>query len=113
MNGDPIPLEEILIREAVARIRKWLRQKGRGEEGIPPPRIAVRFCGGCNPVIERGWVVQRIREELAGEVTWVSRDEKMDLLLIVNGCPTACSDRDEIPLDHPMVVVSGDSVFTG
>ena len=111
MNGKPIPLEEILIAEAVSRIRKWLQQKGRRKKGLSPPRLALRFCGGCNPVIERGWVAQRIREELAAEVTWVSGDAEKDLVLIVNGCRTACSDTEEIRSRQPVVVVSGESVF--
>jgi hypothetical protein len=110
VNGEPILLEETLIREAVSQIRKWLQEKGKGEKEFSPPRAALRFCGGCNPVIERGLVAQRIREELAAEVSWVSGDDEKDILLIVNGCRTACSDTDEIRSSQPVVVVSGDSV---
>lgn len=110
MNGKPTPLEESLIREAVSRIRKWVRQKGRGQERLTPPRLAFKFCGGCNPVIERGLVAQKIREALAAEVSWVSGNEENEFLLIINGCRTACSDTDEIRSKRPVAVVSGDSV---
>ena len=110
MSAGPILLEEILIREAVSRIRKWLQEKGRGGKDFYPPRVALRFCGGCNPIIERGSIAQRIREELTAEVRWVSAEDERDFLLIVNGCRTACADRVEVRSGHPAVVVSGDSV---
>ena len=111
MNERPGSLEEALIREAVSRIRKLLREKGRGEKSFSPLRIATKFCGGCNPVIERGWVAQGIREALAGEARWVSGEEEHDFLLLVNGCRTSCADTAEIRSGPPVVVVSGESVF--
>jgi hypothetical protein len=111
VSREPIPLEEALIREAVSRIRKWLREKGREGKTFSPPRLALRFCGGCNPIIERGVVGQKIRENLASEVKWVSGDDEKDFLLIINGCRTACADTNEIRGGHPVVIVSGDFVF--
>jgi len=110
VNERAILLEEILIREAVSRIRNRLREEGRGGKSLSSPRLAIRFCGGCNPVIERGAVAQGIREELKAEVTWVSEENEKDLLLIVNGCRTACADTAEIRSGHPAIVVAGDSV---
>jgi len=112
VNEGPVTLEEILIREAVSGIRKWLQKKGQGEENISLPRVGIKFCGGCNPVIERGLVAQRIRGELEEEARWVSGEEETDLLLIVNGCRTACADTAEVRSGRPVVVVAGESVST-
>ena len=110
MSGGPVIREETLAREALSRIRKWLPERGPGDKHRLPPRLAVKFCGGCNPEIDRGSVVQRIREELAGEALWVSGEEEADFLLIVNGCRTACADTGEIRSGRPAVVVSAEAV---
>jgi len=110
VNEGPVTLEEILIREAVPGIRKWLQEKGQREENISLPRVGIKFCGGCNPVVERGLVAQRIRGELEEEACWVSGEEETDFLLIVNGCRTACADTAEVRSGLPVVVVAGESV---
>jgi hypothetical protein len=108
--SSPLSPEERLAREAVSRIREWFaKRKKREEEGFSP-RIAVKFCGGCNPSMERGSVAERIRKKLAGEVTWVSGDEEKDFLLIINGCATACADRPEKRGKIPVVVICGETI---
>ena len=102
--------EERLAREAVSRIREWLaRRKKREGKGFSP-RMAVKFCGGCNPAVERGSVAERIRKKLAGEVSWVSGDEEKDFLLMINGCLTACADRPEKRGKIPVVVICGETI---
>jgi len=88
--------EAKLAQEALAKIRAWSlkRRKIKGED--PLPRLALKFCGGCNPVIERGYLARIIRENLAGMVLWVPAEEEADLLLIISGCLTACADRLEV-----------------
>jgi len=110
VSKDSFALEESLIREATARIQKWLRSKGRGEKTSPSPRLAIKFCGGCNPVIDRGLVAQKVREELSGGASWVSAEEEPDFLLIINGCRTACADTPEIRSGRPVAIVSSESV---
>lgn len=102
--------EETLIREAVSRIQKWLRKRGGNAENAPSPRIAMKFCGGCNPEIDRGALALGVREELAGRVLWVPGDEEAELLLIINGCRTACADQAETRAGRPAVVVSAETV---
>ncbi len=84
--------------------------RGEGEKNILPPRMGIKFCGGCNPGIDRGLVAQKVREELAGEARWVSGEEESDFLLIVTGCRTACADTAEVRSGRPVVVVGGESV---
>jgi hypothetical protein len=87
--------EEDLAREALQKIRGWLKKKEKCVGGESIPRLAVKFCGGCNPVIERGEVARKIRKELAG-ARWGSWEKESDLLVVINGCPTACAEREEI-----------------
>jgi hypothetical protein len=110
VNGRTVVLEETLIREAVSRIQKWLRKRGRSAENTASPRIAMKFCGGCNPEIDRGAVALGVREELAGKALWVPAEEEAEFVLIINGCRTACADQAETRAGRPAVVVSAETV---
>lgn len=58
-------------------------------------RAAVKFCGGCDPSFDRSRYWEAIREEAQGRIGWCSLDEQgYQAALIVNGCETACLDRD-------------------
>ena len=85
--------EEKLAADALQKIHLWLEKEAGGGSFIP--RLALKFCGGCNPVFERGEVAQRIREGFRAP-RWVSWEEESDLVLIINGCPTACAERAEV-----------------
>jgi hypothetical protein len=89
--------EEKLAREAIARIRGWIEDESKARKGGSfSPALGVKFCGGCNPVIERGALAQAIREGLSGMVRWVPWEEGADLVLIINGCVIACAERAEV-----------------
>ena len=87
--------EDRLAEEAIQKIRAWREKETSGEGESIIPRLAIKFCGGCNPVFERGGVAKGIREGLL-DADWVSWEEGSDLVLIINGCPTACAERAEI-----------------
>jgi hypothetical protein len=56
-------------------------------------KVAIKYCGGCNPDYDRVALVKRIEESLDGNVEFVSaEDEDIDLVLAVEGCRTACAD---------------------
>ena len=88
--------EERLAREAVARIRTWAEKRKRVAGADSLPHLAIKFCGGCNPAIDRGQVARIIHENLTGLVRWVPPEEEMGFLLIISGCLTACADRPEV-----------------
>ncbi len=98
-------------REAVDRIRGWLGENPKfGGEGNLP-RLSVKFCGGCNPHIDRGFLLQIIRESLVDQVLWVSWGEEADLLLILNGCLVSCADRGDVKeKTRGTLMISGDVV---
>ena len=95
MNGG-VSEEARLARAAVANIRTWAERKRATPRGNLLPRLAIKFCGGCNPTIERGQLARIIRQDLADGVRWVSAEEEVDLLLIICGCLTACADRTDV-----------------
>ena len=58
----------------------------------------MRYCGGCNPEIDRGHLVKQLqaRNLLDGDtVAFVGHAEEGDLLLLINGCPRACLEADD------------------
>jgi len=77
-------------------------------------RIAVKYCGGCNPGIERGDLVFRLADILAIErPEWelvLMNDEPWDVLLIINGCPVGCSAKQFLAETRPVLIVAGESL---
>ena len=56
-------------------------------------KVAIKYCGGCNPDYDRVALVEGIKERLNAKVEFVSaEDENIDLVLAVEGCKTACAD---------------------
>jgi hypothetical protein len=59
--------------------------------------IGLRYCGGCNPQIDRSRAVRGLQESLkklgvAVEFT-TDTESVVNLLLLVNGCPHACLEE--------------------
>ena len=56
-------------------------------------KVAIKYCGGCNPDYDRVALVKRIEERLIGKVEFVSAEnDNIDPVLAVEGCKTACAD---------------------
>ncbi|MHB8918345.1 MAG: enoyl-CoA hydratase-related protein, partial [Desulfocucumaceae bacterium] len=67
--------------------------------------LAVAYCGGCNPDIDREELVGR----LARDTGWTVKSRRdagqsADLLLLVNGCPRGCLDPGPAPQWKTLVV---------
>jgi len=104
--------EERLAREAVATIRAWAEKRKGAAGGGSLPRLTIKFCGGCNPAIERRRLARIIREDLAGLARWVPAEEEVHLLLIISGCLTACADRPEVKeRAAEYLIIAGLTVF--
>jgi hypothetical protein len=56
--------------------------------------IGIKYCGGCNPVIDRSRLVAEIGKLLPPDQIIVNDDSsrQWDIGLLVCGCPTACAD---------------------
>ncbi len=61
-------------------------------------KIAVKFCGGCDPVFDRVDYFRRIRDIAGPAIIWVSlEDVGFDTILLIQGCETACPEKDLPP----------------
>jgi len=72
--------------------------------------IKVKYCGGCNPEINRVGLVESLKEEIEKKglrVNFVGQDtENADLLLLVNGCRHACLEEQYLPFENGQGVIS-------
>jgi hypothetical protein len=61
-------------------------------------KIRLRYCGGCNPEIDRGAVVRCLQDLADSEGFEVSfnKGQEADLVLLVNGCPHACLEEGDL-----------------
>jgi len=57
-------------------------------------RVALKYCGGCNPGYDRVGYFRRIREIVGEAVEWVTlEDPGFDVVLLIQGCQTACPEK--------------------
>jgi len=74
--------------------------------------IGIKYCGGCNPHIDRTKLVQEIRKLLPPEYVFKTKPSShWDIGIMVCGCLTACADKPEFKnLARKWIVVAGNSV---
>jgi hypothetical protein len=74
--------------------------------------IGIKYCGGCNPHIDRTKLVQEISKLLPPEYIFKTKQSsRWDIGIMVCGCPTACADKPEFKnLARNWIVVAGNSV---
>ena len=72
--------------------------------------IGVKYCGGCNPVIDRAKLVRDIEELLRPDLSLTTDRSSgpWDIGILVCGCPAACPDKAEIrDLARRWITVAG------
>jgi len=71
--------------------------------------IGVKFCGGCNPLVDRGKIFKQLKQELPSETELrLDAGKPWDVGLMLCGCSNACSDDSEIRKLAPRwILVSG------
>ncbi len=58
-----------------------------------PLVVGLKYCGGCKPDYDRVDLVRQLQERLGANAVFVRPEsEGVDLILAVQGCPTACAD---------------------
>jgi hypothetical protein len=75
--------------------------------------IGVKYCGGCNPLIDRAKLVQEIGKLLPLEYSLTTNlsSNPWDIGILVCGCPTFCADQpDTRNSARKWIVVAGSSV---
>jgi len=77
--------------------RQWPRygrEKYEKRSGTGIKRVALKYCGGCNPGFDRVAYVEKIKSAAGPNIEWVMLDEGgIDAVLLVTGCDTACPQR--------------------
>ena len=89
-------IEAKRAQEALEHIRGWIGKYKESRGGNSAPGLRIKFCGGCNPVMERDVLAGILLQGVAHGALWVGPEEEADLLIILNGCFTACADRPEV-----------------
>jgi hypothetical protein len=80
--------------------------------------IGIRYCGGCNPQIDRSKVIRNLKEglkKIGMEVDFTTdRQSAVDLILLINGCMHACLEEKYVrEADNPQFIsVKGEMVDT-
>jgi hypothetical protein len=75
--------------------------------------IGIKYCGGCNPHIDRKKLIQEIEKLLPPEYSLTTKTSftPWDIGVMVCGCPTACADKPEFKIiARKWIVVAGNSV---
>ena len=61
------------------------------------PSIGIRYCGGCNPQIDRSAIIKNLKESLKkiGREVYFTTDRQraVDTILLINGCMHACLEE--------------------
>jgi len=74
------------------------------------PTIGIRFCGGCNPRIDRGRIARELEQALASMGhTVVYNSPDADFVIFLSGCLSGCAFKYN-PKDPPYVSVAATAV---
>ena len=74
-------------------------------------RIAVKYCGGCNPDFDRVGAVAAMLEKLAHVAEVVPLDGgSADVLVAVEGCPAACANLSGAKAARIVMLTSREAV---
>lgn len=72
-------------------------------------KIGVKFCGGCNPYIERKKLIEQVERMLPpGKFAFEYFDfDDCEIFLVVNGCSLACARFEQ---EKNVIVVAGSEI---
>ena len=77
-------------------------------------KLAVKYCGGCNPSIDRTELVGKLAVLLAERnADWklvTMKENDFDAVLLVNGCPVGCVQKQFLHETRPVILVAGESI---
>lgn len=71
--------------------------------------IKIRYCGGCNPEIDRSETAAQLREALKDRAKWTNDPQaEADVTLHLSGCAHACLDEENATSETgPVVSIQG------
>ncbi|MBU0516717.1 MAG: hypothetical protein KJ621_18325 [Proteobacteria bacterium] len=73
-------------------------------------KVALKYCGGCDPAFERVEYFERIRAAAGEAIEWVRpEDPALRAVLLICGCPRACA-AGELSFHRPLVCLARDDL---
>ncbi|HUN55730.1 MAG TPA: hypothetical protein VMU29_11295 [Smithella sp.] len=78
--------------------------------------IKIKYCGGCNPAIDRAKLVHEIQELLPPEFILSEskakdKKDKWDIGILVCGCLTACANKPDFKnIAVKWILIAGNSI---
>jgi len=78
--------------------------------------VGLRYCGGCNPEIDRPGLIDHLEEGLEGRgirAEFITdKETATDLILLINGCKHACLEQEYLSggQNPPIISVRGEMV---
>ncbi len=72
-------------------------------------KVGIKYCGGCNPNIDRTILTKRLREILEPD-TYVFEFfdlQNCEVVLVINGCSVGCV---EVPKSKKTIIVYGSEI---
>lgn len=70
-------------------------------------KLRIKYCGGCNPLINRTQVAKEAIDILRKNVDVEIVENEADVGIIVAGCEVACVDQSEIEDQAKQWVIVG------
>lgn len=68
--------------------------------------VGVKYCGGCNPRMDRTAFLARIKEKLPDmSFDYVNPEKVYEKLLVICGCPSQCADISAVQVTGPVLWV--------
>jgi hypothetical protein len=77
-------------------------------------RVALKYCGGCDPGFDRVELFTRIRAAGGDSIEWVGLDDPdFDTVLIIAGCDRACPEQDLEVFPYRVISIKHDRLDAG
>ena len=75
-------------------------------------KVGIKYCGGCNPGYERVEMIQRVQFRINDQFLFLRHDEPdIEVMVLVNGCPRACANKNSNHPEVPSRSIVGESDF--
>lgn len=59
-------------------------------------KVAVKYCGGCNPRYDRAAVIRRLCDDVADVEVVRPGGEEVDAVAVMCGCAVACAEHSHL-----------------
>jgi len=72
-------------------------------------RVAIKFCGGCDPTFDRVEFANQVKRTAGEHFTWIGLDQdSKDAVLVICGCQRACPIEEIQDISISVVVTSAE-----